>query len=256
MHLNVHQASLYLHKLSEKIAVHTDVETVLCPTTLALQPLSLQIKHRQFKLGAQNVYWRDEGAFTGEVSAAMLRGLVKYALVGHSERRHIFHESPKDIRTKVQAILRNDIHPILCVGETATDRTLGEQVQVIQDQVISGLANVTSHELQNVTIAYEPVWAIGTGENASPHDASQAAATIRKEIKALYGENAAENVRILYGGSVNADNAKEYLASQGIDGLLVGGASLQADAFTKIVACAHNVKENSGMKNKQTGKQS
>ncbi len=256
MHLNVHQASLYLHTLSEKIAVHNDVETVLCPTTLALQPLSLQVNHRQFKLGAQNVYWRDEGAFTGEVSAAMLRGLVKYALVGHSERRHIFHESAKDIRTKVQALLRNDIQPILCVGETATDRALGEEVQVLQDQVISGLANVTSHELEKVVIAYEPVWAIGNGNNAKPEDASQAATTIRREIAALYGEKAAERVQILYGASVNVDNAKEYLSYQGINGLLIGGASLQADAFTKIVECAHNVKDNSGMKNKQSGKQS
>ena len=256
MHLNVHQASLYTHKLSEKITTHNDVEVVLCPTSLALQPLSLQINHRQFKLGAQNVYWRDEGAFTGEVSAAMLRGLVKYALVGHSERRHIFHESAKDIRTKVQSTLRNDITPILCVGETATDRTLGEAVHVIQDQIVSGLANVTSSELEDIVIAYEPVWAIGTGKNAKPQDAETAAVTIRREIKALYGEKGAEKVRVLYGGSVNEENAKEYLATQGIDGLLIGGASLKADVFAKIVEGAHKVKEKNDMENKQTGKKS
>lgn len=254
MHLNVHQASLYIHKLGSKITAHNDVEVVICPTTLALQPLSLQINHRQFKLGAQNVYWRDEGAFTGEVSAAMLRGLVKYALVGHSERRHIFHESAKDIRTKVQAILRNNITPVLCVGETATDRTLGEATHVIQDQVVSGLANVTSHELENVVIAYEPVWAIGTGKNAKPEDAEAAAMTICREIKALYGEKAAEAVRILYGGSVNEENAKEYLAIKGIHGLLIGGASLEIDVFTKIVEDAHTIKEKSSIKNKQPGK--
>lgn len=255
MHLNVHQASLYVHKLSDKIKTRNDVEVVLCPTMLALQPLSLQVNHRQFKLGAQNVYWRDEGAFTGEVSAAMLRGLVKYAIVGHSERRHIFHETAKDVRTKVQSVLRNDITPILCVGETVTDRTLGEAVHVIQDQVVSGLANVTSNELENVVIAYEPVWAIGTGKNAKPEDAEAAAVTIRREIKALYGEKAAEKVRVLYGGSVTKENAKQYLKTNGIDGLLIGGASLKAETFAGIVEDAHNAKEQNE-KNKQTGRKS
>lgn len=254
MHLNVHQASLYVHKLSEKIATHNDVEVVLCPTNLALQPLSLQINHRQFKLGAQNIYWRDEGAFTGEVSAAMLRGLVQYAIVGHSERRHIFHESAKDIRTKVQSILRNGITPILCVGETATDRTLGEAAHVIQDQVVSGLANVTSHELENVVIAYEPVWAIGTGKNAIPKDAQNAATIIRREVKALYGAKAAEKVKVLYGGSVSDQNAKDYLKTEGIEGLLVGGASLKVDIFAKIVENASKTEQKEAKKNKPIGK--
>lgn len=239
MHLNTHQASLLLHKLSEKIAIHRDVEVVLCPSFLALQSLSLQINYRQFKLGAQNCYWRDEGAYTGEVSATMLRGVVNYVLVGHSERRYVFNEHDKDIRHKVQAAIRNDIRPVLCIGETLTERTNNETAHVLHDQIVGGLLNVTSEELARVTIAYEPVWAIGTGHNATTDDVKSAATAIRRQIAHLYGKKASEAVRILYGGSVNADNAGDYLSIDGIDGLLVGGASLQADSFASIAEKAH-----------------
>lgn len=238
MNLNMHQASLYVHKLSEKVQTHRNVEVVLCPNTLTLQSLSVQINHRQFKLGAQNAYWRDEGAFTGEISAHMLRGVAKYLLVGHSERRHIFGETIKDTRSKVQAAIRNDIRPVLCVGETAHERSEGETREIIHDQVNGGLANVTSEEIENIVIAYEPVWAIGTGKNAKPDDVKEAVAIIRRNVASLYGKKASETLRVLYGGSVNADNAKDYLALEGVDGLLIGGASLQADTFTKITEIA------------------
>lgn len=241
MHLTMHQASLYLHKLSEKVQTHRDVEVVLCPNTLTLQSLSIQVNHRQFKLGAQNAHWRDEGAFTGEVSAHMLRGIAKYLLVGHSERRHVFGETIKDTRTKVQAAIRNDMQPILCVGETAHERAAGETRDIIHDQVNGGLANITSEEIENIVIAYEPVWAIGTGKNAKPADVAEAEKIIRRNISALYGKKAGQSIRVLYGGSVNADNAKEYLALDGIDGLLIGGASLQADTFATITEAAHQI---------------
>lgn len=239
MNLTTHEASLYLHKLSEMVKVHRNVEVVLAPTILALQSLSLQVNHRQFKLAVQNLYWRDHGAFTGEVSAAQLHGIVQYAIVGHSERRHVFHESDKDTRNKVQAALRNRITPILCVGETASERAWGETQDVIHDQLIGGLANVTSDELEQVVIAYEPVWAIGTGDNALPGDVVAAVKAIRSQIKHLYGVAASKSVRILYGGSVKATSAADYLAIDGIDGLLVGGASLDAHEFTEIINKAH-----------------
>ncbi|HEX4662487.1 MAG TPA: triose-phosphate isomerase [Candidatus Saccharimonadales bacterium] len=239
MNLNTHQASLLLHKLDQSITAHADVEVVVAPSTLVLQSLSLQVNHHKMKLAAQNCYWRDEGAYTGEVSATMLRGLVAYIIVGHSERRHIFGETNADIRNKVQAVLRNTMTPILCVGETATEKTDGETKHVLHDQIVSGLANVTSDEIENVVIAYEPVWAIGTGVSAKPDDTSEAVKTIRHQIAALYGKEVAQKVRVLYGGSVDGHNAAEFLITPGIDGLLIGGASLKADVFSTIANNAH-----------------
>jgi triosephosphate isomerase len=239
MNLNVHDASLYLHELSKLVKSHRDTEVVLAPTMLALQSLSLQVNRRQFKLAAQNFYWRDSGAFTGEVSATQLHGVVDYGIVGHSERRHIFHETDKDTRNKVQAALRNNIIPILCIGETASERADGETYDTLHDQLIGGLANVTSDEFEGIIIAYEPVWAIGTGQHALPSDVSGAVRAIRSQIKHLYGLKASESVRVLYGGSVTADSAGDYLHLPDIDGLLVGGASLDAHAFNDIVKKAH-----------------
>jgi triosephosphate isomerase len=239
MNLNTHEASLYVHKLAGRIKVHRDVDVVLAPTLLALQSLSLQIDRRQFKLAVQNLYWRDNGAFTGEVSASQLRGIVDYAIVGHSERRHIFGETNKDICNKVQAAVRNDIKPILCIGETANERTDGETNAVLHDQLVAGLANITSEELADVTVAYEPVWAIGTGNSALPGDVKKAVSAIRNQIKHLYGAEAAQNIRVLYGGSVTLDSAADYLATEGVDGLLIGGASLDAHAFSEIIEKAH-----------------
>ncbi len=239
MNLGVHEASLYLHRLEKSVQPHRNIEIILAPTMLALQTLSLQVNFRQFKLAAQNFYWRDHGAFTGEVSATQLRGIVSYALVGHSERRHIFHETDKDTRAKVQAAIRNDIRPILCVGETASEKAAGETQDTLHDQLIGGLANITSEELPQVVIAYEPVWAIGTGQNAVPGDVTDAVRSIRNQLKHLYGAKAAEDVQVLYGGSVNVDSAADYLALPELDGLLIGGASLDENAFSSIVEKAY-----------------
>jgi len=239
LNLTVGESSLYVHELSKLVKNHRDVEVVLAPTSLALQTLSLQVNHRQFKLAAQNFYWRDHGPYTGEISAAQLRGIAQYGLVGHSERRHVFHDSDKDIRAKVQAAIRNHIKPILCIGETASERALGETSDTLHDQLIGGLANVTSEELEHIVIAYEPVWAIGTGQNAHPHDVSQAVRSIRNQIKHLYGSRQADAIQVLYGGSVTADSAADYLALPDVDGLLVGGASLDAHAFSEIIKKAH-----------------
>ncbi len=242
MNLNVHQASLYVHELSIGLEHHDDVEVVLAPSSIALQTLSLQVRKHHFGLAAQNCYWRDDGAYTGEISATQLRGLVDYVIVGHSERRHIFGETNKDTRAKVQAVLRNGLVPILCVGETADERANGETKHVLHDQVSSGLANIASDEIGKVVIAYEPVWAIGTGKNAVPKDLESAEKTIRYQIESLYGHKTATSVKLLYGGSVNSDNASDYLALKGIDGLLVGGASLHTQQFSSIVSKAHQSK--------------
>jgi triosephosphate isomerase len=243
MNLNTHEASLYLHKLAGLVSVRRDVEVVLAPTLLALQSLSLQVDRRQFKLAVQNLYWRDAGAYTGEVSATQLRGVVEYAIVGHSERRHIFNETDKDIRNKVQASIRNNIKPILCIGETASERADGETNDVLHDQLVGGLTNVTSDDLKEVSIAYEPVWAIGTGNNALPDDVKKAVAAVRSQVKHLYGAAASDAIRVLYGGSVTADSAADYLMIDGVDGLLVGGASLDTQGFSEIIKKAHKGSE-------------
>ena len=239
MNLNMQEASLYLHKLMEVLKPRRDVEVVVAPTTLTLQSLSLQINRRIAKLAAQNCYWRDHGAYTGEVPAAHLRGIADYVLIGHSERRYIFIESDKDIRLKVQAAIRNRLQPILCIGETAQERALGETRDVLANQLTSGLANVTAEELDRVVIAYEPIWAIGTGDNAKPVDVKKATQMIRQHVAHLYGKKAAEEVRILYGGSITVDSAADYLAISGLDGLLVGAASLDIHQFTEIIEKAH-----------------
>ena len=239
MNLNMHEASLYVHQLAQVVKSHRDVEVVIAPTALTLQSLSLQVNHRQLKLAAQNFYWRDNGPYTGEISASHLRGIVQYGLVGHSERRHVFNESDKDIRAKVQAAIRNHIIPVLCIGETASERADGETHDILHDQLIGGLANVTSEELERIVIAYEPVWAIGTGLNAVPGDVSAAIRAIRSQIKHLYGAKAADTIQVLYGGSVKPDSAADYLALPDVDGLLIGGASLDAYGFNEIIKKAH-----------------
>ena len=241
MHHNIGQASMLLHRLQEHVPTHRDVDVVLCPSFLALQSLSSQIDRHKFKLGAQNCFDQDEGAFTGEVSATMLKGLVDYTIVGHSERRYKFDETDKLIAAKVAAVARNGITPILCVGETEAERKNKETSSVLHDQVTTGLRNLTTTEVKKMVIAYEPVWAIGTGKFAHPADVVEAITIIRKHVQALYGGPASHMVRILYGGSVNAHNATAYLQEDTIDGLLVGGASLNYAEFSKIVVNAHNI---------------
>lgn len=245
MNLTVHEASLYVHKLDQRLKSHRDVEIVLAPTVLALQTLNLQVDHRKFKLAAQNLYWRDEGAYTGEVSAHQLRGLVRYGIIGHSERRHIFREHEKDIRMKVQAAVRNHIAPVLCIGETLAERTEGETDAVIHDQIVSGFANLTAEEASDVVVAYEPVWAISGGKDFDSHPVptpeivKKVVRSIRRQLSHLYGKDIAESVRVLYGGSVNASNAAGFLLVHELDGFLIGGASLIEHEFEAIIKAAH-----------------
>ena len=251
MNFTIGEASLFVHKLADLVTNHRDVEVVLAPSLLALQSISLQAHKHHFRLAAQNFYWRDEGAFTGEVSANQLRGLVQYALVGHSERRHVFGELSRDTRSKVQAAYRHGITPILCVGETASERAMGETNDIIHDQLVGGLSNITGEEAKQLVIAYEPVWALSNGKDFANHEVPtpaeivKAAKAIRSQVKHLFGAEVAESVRVLYGGSVSPDNAAAFVNATGIDGLLVGGASLDAHSFAAIVEKSHNPTTNS-----------
>ena len=241
MHFTPGEASVYLHKLSERIKPARHLQIVLAPSLISIQPLALQVNRRQFKLAAQNFYWRDFGAFTGEVGIAQLRGSVNYAIVGHSERRYIFNENDKDIREKVAAAIRNDITPILCIGETADERKCGETKAAISDQLLGGLSEVSKEDISKVIVAYEPVWAISSNQNAqsaSPDDIATVAKFIRQQIAKLYGKTPADEISILYGGSVNPSTAGGYLSTPGINGLLIGNASLIADSFCDIVDIA------------------
>ncbi len=244
MHLNTHQASILLHRLEKRIKVHRDIEIVLSPSMLVLQPLSVELNRRKFRLAAQNAYYKDEGAYTGEVSFTMLQDLVHYCIVGHSDRRYKFGENLDMVREKVAASVRNDIIPILCVGETKQEKLDKETSQVIHDQVVSALSNLTAGEVEDMVIAYEPVWALSSGtdflhhETPKPDQIAKAAAVIRKNVADLYGPRAAQRVRVLYGGSSNASNARGILEVEGIDGLLVGGASINYHEFSGIVDAA------------------
>lgn len=238
---------MLLHRLDSMIKTRRDVEVILAPGALALQSVNLQIDHRKFKLAAQNFFWRDEGPYTGEIAANQLRGLVKYALVGHSERRHVFHEHGREIGRKMQAAVRHGIKPILCVGETATERADGETHEVLHDQLTSGLMNLTAEDMEEVIIAYEPVWAISNGVDFKNHsvatsdDCKDAHASIRRQLAHLFGKKVADATPVLYGGSVNDENAEAYLKTHGVDGLLVGGASLKAEQFAAICDKAYDI---------------
>lgn len=242
-HFTVSDASHFLHKLEETVVNHQSIEVVLFPNILTLQPLSVQLDRRKFRLGAQDGFYEDAGAYTGEVSMAMLRELVHYVLVGHSERRHIFNENDDVVAKKTQAAVRNGIMPIVCVGETLQERLSGETKQVLHNQIIAGLMNLTSREAGAIVIAYEPVWAIGTGEFAKPDQVEEAIKYIRRQVAELFGENAAKHIRILYGGSVDDHNAGSYLELEDCDGALVGGASLNQHKFSNIVESAYRVQQ-------------
>lgn len=243
MHLNTHEASLLVHRLDQRIKVHRDIEIVLAPSMLSLQPLSLEIDRRKFRLAAQDAYAKDEGPYTGEVSFTMLRELVHYAIVGHSARRIYFHETLEDVRDKVQAAVRNHIVPIVCVGETKQERAAGETKRVIHDQLTTALANLTSEGVNEVVVAYEPVWAISTfdGEIAKPDDMQKAIDFIRMQIKELYGEAVSQSIRVIYGGSVDEHDVKAYLSLDGCDGVLVGAASLNYEQFSGIIDSAYRL---------------
>lgn len=245
LNFTVGEASIYLHKLQKKIPNYRDLEVVVAPSTIALQPLSLQIDRHKMKLAAQNAFYRDMGAFTGETAFSQLRGVADYCIIGHSERRHIFGEDDKMIGKKVAAALRNRITPILCIGETESERSFGETADVISDQLSAGLVDVSAEDLEKVIIAYEPVWAISStkaAKAATPDEIAEVVNLVRKNLTEVYGAEIAEKVPILFGGSVKPTNAGAYLTVPGVNGLLIGGASLILEEFMSIIEVAKRVR--------------
>jgi triosephosphate isomerase len=211
-------------------------EIAICPVFVNLQAVAGVIKGSNIKLGAQNVYPKAEGAFTGEISPAMLRSVgCHYVIIGHSERREYFKETNEFINEKVKTVMEYGLLPILCVGEKLSDREKGTTNDVIRDHVTGGLKGITKEKVQHVVIAYEPVWAIGTGKTATTEQAQEVHKFIRGLLTELYDKPTAESMRIQYGGSVKPDNAKALMSMPDIDGALVGGAALKADSFEAIV---------------------
>jgi len=222
--------------LAPLVAGAKDREIVLAPAFTALQAVAGAIKGTNMSLAAQNLHWEEKGAYTGEISAEMLLDLgCKYVIIGHSERRQCFSETDEGVNRKVKQALKKGLLPIMCVGETLAEREAGRLNEVISRQVTAGLKDVAAEDMKKAVIAYEPVWAIGTGKTATPEQAQEVHALIRQKVKALYSAEIAEGLRIQYGGSVTPDNVSALMAKPDIDGALVGGASLKPESFAALV---------------------
>ena len=236
MHKTATASEAFARDLCSHITGTPAVEAVICPNYTALLPVGSVIKDSPIKLGAQNLHWEEQGAFTGEVSPVMLRDAgCDYVIIGHSERRQYFAETDETVNKKIKAALGFRLIPIVCVGETLEQREANQTQAVVGAQIRGGLAGLSAEAVAGIVIAYEPIWAIGTGRTASAADAQTVCRFIRDTVAELAGQNSADQVRIQYGGSVKADNIDELMAQPDIDGALVGGASLDAKIFARIV---------------------
>lgn len=231
-----------ISQLKEKlntISHKFDIEVAICPPFTSIEIASELIKGTKIKLGAQNMHTEVEGAYTGEVSAKMLKSFgVEYVIVGHSERRTYFKESDEFINKKILRALEFSLSPIFCLGETLTEREEGKTFEVVETQLVKGLNGVSRMDLEKVVIAYEPVWAIGTGKTATPEQAQEVHSFLRDKLSDLYDSEIAERIKILYGGSVKPENARDLFKQPDIDGGLIGGACLKADSFYQIIISA------------------
>jgi len=221
-----------------------DIDIVLCPPFSALSEVSEVINESNIQLGAQDVYWQEEGAFTGEISPLMLKDAgCDFVIIGHSERRQYFNETNESVNKKIKAALKEELTPIVCVGETLAQRQSGKTFQVLDDHVKNALSEISEEQAVKLVIAYEPVWAIGTGKTATSQQAQEAQGYIRNLLAKMYNKDTAQGVRIQYGGSVKPENIVELLSQPDIDGALVGGASLKVDSFSEIVKLASEIKK-------------
>ena len=235
MNMLPNEAMSFIENLAPKVK-EGQKEVILCVPYIDLFYSLLAAQQTNIKIGAQNMHFEDKGAYTGEISGEMLEAIrVEYVIIGHSERRQYFNETDESVNKKIKSALNHNLKPIVCVGETLEQKEMGKAEEIITSQVKKALDGLEPKSLENVIIAYEPIWAIGTGKTATKEDANNSIKAIRKEIEKNYGENVAENIIILYGGSVNKDNAKELFNMSDIDGGLVGGASLKLDDFEKII---------------------
>ncbi len=236
MNKNVAEARELVAEFVPLVKEMTQVKIVLCPPSPALLPVSALLEGTKIGLGAQNMHWESSGAYTGELAPAMVSEFGQFVILGHSERRAYFGETDESVNKKIRAAQANGLVPIVCVGETLEENEASQTSAVVTKQIKAGLAGVTA----NLVVAYEPIWAIGTGLAATAEIANETIKIIRAVLAELFGEEDAQKIRILYGGSVKGSNAAEYFSQSDIDGALVGGAALKAEAFASIAAAAQN----------------
>jgi len=236
MHKDLDEAREMVSRLVPLVAGISSVEVVVCPPFISLAAVTSIIADTNIECGAQDVFWESEGAYTGEISPEMVKSTgCSYCIVGHSERRHYFKETDEDVNRKAKALLSVGITPIICLGETLEQRKQGMTEAVVTSSVRGGLAGISAEQAEGIVVAYEPVWAIGTGENATGEEANRVIGLIRETIAGLYSSETADAVRIQYGGSVKPANIWEFMQESEIDGALVGGASLDPESFAQIV---------------------
>jgi len=235
MHFSIIESTVLLERLKKELAKFKKTEVVICPGFLDIYPASSQLAGTNIALGSQDLFFKEEGAYTGEVSPVALSHFAKYSIVGHSERRFMFGDTDKIVSQKAEAAIAHEITPIICVGETLHEKEDGLSKIVVVNQVEAALSRLTASEVAESVIAYEPVWSIGSGRVCRVADAEKMAENIRNLVKALYGERAAKDVRIVYGGSIDEKNVKPFAKSKKLDGVLVGGTSIDHNKFVKIV---------------------
>ena len=236
MYKTIDESIELVNLLKRSLADISEVDIVVCPPFTSLSDVREAIMDTNIRLGAQDCYWEKEGAFTGEVSCGMLKASgCEFVIIGHSERRQFFHETNETVNKKMKAALQAGLRPIVCVGEKLEERKAGKTFDVVKDHITNSLAGLSRDEMMKTVIAYEPVWAIGTGVNATKEQAQEVHKYIRELLKKLYDAELASSITIQYGGSVKPENIKELISQEDVDGALVGGASLKADSFTQIV---------------------
>ncbi|TWT00106.1 triose-phosphate isomerase [Planomicrobium sp. CPCC 101079] len=241
MYKTASEAKEFVEKAKGLVPDAEKVDAVICAPALFLNQLVVSAESSPLQIGAQTMHEEKEGAFTGEISAAQLVDLgVKYVIIGHSERRQYFNETDASVNKKVHAAFANGLTPLMCVGETLEERESGSTRKIVEDQVEQGIAGLSEEQVADLVIAYEPIWAIGTGKTATAEDANEVCGTIREKVAALYSQETADKVRIQYGGSVKPANIEELLGMEHIDGALVGGASLEVDSFVKLLEAGSN----------------
>jgi len=242
MNIGPEKAFELMDNMLEQLDAIEDVDIVVCPSFVSLETFADMFDGTALFLGAQNMFWEEQGAYTGEVSPLMLQGICDYVILGHSERRQYFNESDEDVRRKVDAALAHDLMPIICVGENLEQNEAGQTLEIIERQVTAAFEGLDKQQVNKCVIAYEPIWAIGTGKPATGEGANNVIGAIRRKVADLHGEVAAQEIRIQYGGSVNKENIDEFISQPEIDGALVGGASLKPGEFVRIVGTTQRQK--------------
>jgi triosephosphate isomerase (TIM) len=247
MNNTIEQAVSLAKAISENVAGSEEVDCVICPASVCLPAVDYTVQGTSVAIGAQNMYWAESGAYTGEVSPLMLDGIAQYVIIGHSERREYFAETDETVNKKVHSALEHGLTPIMCVGESLAQNEAGETHSFVSRQVKAGLAGVSAEQVKGLIIAYEPIWAIGTGKAATSEQAQQICGeTVRATVRELYGDEVAQSTRVLYGGSTKPDNIAEIMQQPDIDGALIGGASLKADDYCEMVRITAEVYQPAG----------